>query len=457
MSEAVISMGVVALGALIVASLAGAAIVPVRIRLALAFGPAVGFGLLSLMGFLGLSLGFSLRIGSLAFALAGILAGLGVARRTRLSSRLRPFSFRPERRTLVSALLLLLMFVMLALTARTFARERPRGLWDAVAMWNARAKLVLRAETEAPEAIRRLERGQPAYPLYLPLANAMQMSVLGRESVRTPFFTGLWTVLGLAGAFALFAPVRLRAPAAAAVLTTPVVGFWGFSQGADLTLAYLAFGALLGIASPGAPEGVPRVPALLSGFMLGLLPWVKEEGWLYAVGGLLLGLLLDRAVDSPDGVVPARVGSVVLGALPGWLAVAIFKLAWIGPSSVGALAAQARLEGWLQTSAWRAVAHEYSRHLLDLGSGRWGFAWPTLLLVVVLGCGRGLSRGAPERPLMMIVAAIAAAWAVFFPISPFGTETHLRQALERLLLQSFPLLVVGALWQLERRLAAGTS
>jgi hypothetical protein len=131
------------------------------------------------------------------------------------------------------------------------------------------------------------------------------------------------------------------------------------------------------------------------------------------------------------------------------LTAAAFKVFWIGPTLATDFAIRLRPEGWADAAAWRSVASAYLRHFLDLGASRWSYAWPALVLLVALGVHRARHRRRPEDLVMPLTGAIILSWALFFPVSPFGTETHLQQALERLLLQPFPLLTVLALWRVE--------
>lgn len=450
MSEILVSALVVAIGGVVAALACPESRGPGRWVRSLAFGPALGFGMLSLCSFAALSLGVSLRVGGVFFLFLGLVAGIRLALPPAVAETAPVPSARRARQT-PAMVILALVLLWICVVASIQARERPRGEWDAVAMWNARARLIERTESAAPEMIRRLERGQPAYPLYLPLANAAQTALSGEDGILAPRLTALWSLAGLLAAIVLLAPVRLGVYAAAAVGSTPVVIFWGLSQGADLALGYHL---LLGIAAvlPSHPAGSRAVmPPWLAGFLLGLLPWIKEEGWLYAGAGALVvlsrkHLRTERSDEAENGT-----GQVWLGMLPGLLTVCAFKLSWVGAAMSTDFAARLRFEGWLDPDAWWAVARGYLGHFADLGSSRWSLAWPALAVLWALGAKRRLAFRSLDSRAAGLGLVIALGWAVFFPISPFGPEVHVRQALERLLLQPFPLLVILALRHLDPR------
>lgn len=449
MREALVTVSVAVSGALVCHALSRENASWRRLAAAVALGPFVGFGLVSLTGFCLISMGLGLEAAVPTCWVGALVAALAMRRRDPLVAD-RAASTRPTlSRVLVAVLLLSPGLVAITSLASRMARERPAGEWDAVAMWNARARLLARSEAGAPEAIRRLERGQPAYPLFLPMANAAQMAIVGRESVRTPFFTGLAIYLGLLATFGFLVPRASRWPATAALATTPAVAFWGLSQGADTALAS---GILIGILGcSGAPEnaGSSSVPPIVAGFALGLLPFVKDEGWLYAGVGVTLALWPGRTQSPARWRERFGAGSLLIGTLPGLFAAVGFKLYWVGAARSAEFASRLRYRGWADPEAWLSVVAEYLTHLLDWGPSRWSWAWPALALLVVLGSVARMRSTVPMTVALWVVLAAVFSWAIFFPVSPFGTQTHLRQALERLLLQAFPLLVALALWRIE--------
>lgn len=456
MTELLVSALVVAVGATLAAFADSGGRGTSRVIRLLALAPALGFGLLSLCGFAALSLGAGLRAGGVLFLLVGLATAARLALRpSDVATGPVPAARWPLRAP--DLLFLGAAVLWIGMVASIQARERPRGEWDAVAMWNARARLLERSESVAPEAIRRLERGQPAYPLYLPMANAAQAVWSGGDGSLTPRLTALWSLAGLLAALVLFTPVRFGPWPTVAVASTPVVVFWGLSQGADLLLAYHIFLGIAGILRVPAARGSTALSPWLVGFLIGLLPWIKEEGWLYASVGALLSLSRRSLRTEPAAEQEADWNRVWLGVFPGILAVCAFKLIWVGPGVSADFAARLRFEGWSDADAWLTVARGYVGHFADLGSSRWSFAWPAVAALWFLGAGRRRAALPLEGGAAGLLLAIALGWALFFPISPFGTEVHVRQALERLLLQPFPSLVLLALRRLESRLAPGST
>lgn len=454
-----------------------------RWRWALAWGPAVAFGLPSCALFAARWCGLDGALPWILAACAALAAGELAFRRRRRAALVpagpeapvaavgAPLSsgFLGTGRGWVlgatSAALIAITCVLLLGAFRTWQRAQPQGMWDAVAIWNSSARFLARAEARRlPALFGAQSEGHPGYPLFLGGAVAAQWGLSGSESSAEPLGMSLCLAFGLAAALHLAVRLsgarRFAGPAVLLVLSTPIVWKWAFAQVADLPLAYLALAAALPLlaALEDRPQSPP--PAVLSGFVLGLLPWTKDEGVLLAaaLAGLFCGLAWLRGRPRPQGW--RRILPILLGTLPGVGALVLFKLTWAPP--VPARASFLRgAASWTQLvdfDRWRFVAMETLRYLDPrTGGPLWGFAWP-LLGLGLLFWGRRLSfKTAPGAVLLAGAATIAyLCYVLAFVLSPYDLAWHVGSSLDRLLLHVLPLLA-AAVFGLAGRDLSGAS
>ncbi len=446
-----------------------------RLRWAIAWAPAFAFGIPSCALFAARWCGLD---GALPWSLValGLVAAFALAARREWQSG--PAARLPERvaagsragggpsprgkvavRAATAGLLAVTALLLLS-TFRTWQRAQPDGMWDAVAIWNADARFLARAESaRLPEIFGAQREGHPEYPLLLGAAVAAQWELASDESSAVPLGMSLGFAIGLAAALHLLvrtcgAPL-FAGPAVLLVFSTPVVWKWAFAQVADLPLAYLALAAALPLVARLQDCTAPKAPPALSGFVLGLLPWTKPEGALMAATLLLLflALRLPRGGDlgAPGGEPQSRslrrpLG-FALGALPGVLSLFLFKSTWapLVPERAAFLRGSGKIAKLLDFERWRLVAAESLRHFDPrTGDALWGFAWLLLGIGLLFWGGRLRWRTAPGAVLLSGAAvATFTFYALAFVLSPYDLAWHLSSALDRLLLHVLPLVAAA--------------
>lgn len=418
---------------------------------ALVAGPAVGFGLLSLLYF-GWRLG-GLSVASFAVAGHALLVAATLAGVLWLRRNARPFRWPSLRGVSPLVLVLLLGAGILAIAAFVlYARLLPHGGFDAWAIWSSRARLLHRGE-DLPAIFALLRKGHPDYPLLLPGSLAAQFALAGSESPRIPQWTGALFGVALAGGVALGvrrlgASARWAALAAVLLLLTPKFLYWSAAQCADVPLAYLLLLATLGLATLLDAGRPPLVPPALVGFFVGLLAWTKNEGM--PLTALLGGLYLLAALWRRRA---ATVWPLLLGALPAWLAAVSFRWLWAPQTDLGHFAGDLP-QRLLEPQRWRVVADAFAAHL-DPGSGfhDWGLVWPFAGLALVASI---VVQRPPSDALRFARWALALCWLAWFGVfvgTPADLDWHLRTALDRLLLQLLPLALMVGFAGLEPRAA----
>lgn len=421
---------------------------------ALAWAPGVGFGVLSLLTFYGLFVGWR-WVGSWLFVASALplgvfLLGRRLRGRGSLSAAGRCLGARrPGRLTALLVLVVIVTLAGLLLGYVDHAKARPHGAADAVNIWVSRSLIAFGAPDDLPNRLKMLRRGHPDYPLMLPAALAGQYALAGSADLAIPRLTGLLFVLGLGG-MTFFAVDRLAGriaglAAIALVWVTPVVWQWGFGQVADVPLAYLALGAAVGLAAQLEGGGSLRVPPTLAGLFLGLLPWTKNEG---AVVALALTVAFAVALwrgRPRDPQAWKRLPWIALGAMPGLTATVLFKSFWVNDKEIGRFFGSS-LEHLTDLGRWQALLTALGS---NLGPGpvfdRWGLVWVLLFLGAVVT----VVRRRRERPswirrfLGLAIVLSLSAYLLAYALSPYEVSWHVGKSVHRLLLQVFPLALVA--------------
>ena len=422
-----------------------------RLAQAVAWGPGLGFGLLSLCTFFSLSVGLG-RIGAWVAAAAMGSAAWVAARRWREAgprgAALAETSSRSRRWAAGACLFLTILVLGFALARWT--EQRPHGTGDAVNIWVVRSLFLYRAPGDLPDLFSEMVKGHPDYPLALPAALAGQYQLAGSENLVISQATGLFFLVGLG--FMIYAAVErlgsrvLALATTSFVLGTPIISRWAFCQVADVPLAYHALGAVTGLALLLERPKEPPVPPIMVGLFVGLLPWTKNEGialaaacgLTFAVALVLMGRL------RRDGF--RLLSRILLGALPGLLATALYKLSWISVSETERFLSNP-LDKALDPSRWSAVMEAtWSQLSPATGHALWATAWPFLALGFLMTVASA-KAGYSSSGLRFMAASVAASLGAYFMaylLSPYELGWHLDRSLDRVLLQVFPIAAVLA-------------
>lgn len=424
-----------------------------RLAAALALGPGLGFGLISLAYFFWVFAGYPPPNRWVLLGSALVLAFLLVAatRRPR-GDRAGIWELFLGSSRLARFIALALVVINLGLLLASFPQIsecRRHGSWDATAIWNVRALTLSRADGELSGTFAEMRNlVHPDYPLLLPAALAAQYALLGREDMAIPQITGFLFALAL-GAAVFFAAARVGsvtagAAAAAVLWATPNFWRWAFAQCADVPLAYFLVIAAVAVSSQLGDRQSGRLPPSLAGLFLGLLAWTKNEGLVLALilGAAVLGLQV--WVHGRDRTRWSRMAWVVAGALPALLALVLFKLYWAPVDDVGRFL-DGSLSRALEIERWRTVALGFWNEVNPVtGRAQWGLMWPFLGICGIL---IGRYRSESGAAVLFLWWAVPAAYVCYFGIylvTPYSLEWHLDTSVNRLLLQLLPLTLVWA-------------
>ncbi len=381
----------------------------------------------------------------------------------------------------VASLCLALVYgcTLTLLHAHTAYSDSPFGAFDAIAIWNTKARFLADEQLWRSVFSPEIAWTHPDYPLLLPLNVARLWSYTGLFGQGEPAWCGL--VLGLVYlGLALMIVGGLVSEIAAkqgqneawglvavlAILGSPGVQSAAVSQMADLPVGVALAGAVACSIMATRVTQTPEKSGLeshrsvawagLAGLLAGAAAWTKNEGLLMA---LAVGMALLLA-----GVIVPLMGSF-LAKNPGaksnmrhglWLITA-FALAFV-PTGLVLLG----MKLWLvpandllqdQSVAGLARLFDPARHTQIISglavAAKTAIGWPLLAVVVVTfiaaivtpgrrGRGKTLLWALPA----LILALILAGEYVVYLLTPHDLAWHLQTSADRLLVQLWPTVVL---------------
>jgi len=399
---------------------------------------------------------------SVAFAFVAVAFVLLTHRRGPVAEPRLPAIGGSAPAAIAAMITLVLVLVTLAVADIEAMPSWPHGQGDAQAIWNARARLLTRADGDWADRFHAIELGHLDYPLLLPGTIATLWMWSGTEGVMYPQAIAVLFHIGLA--LVVFTSAwRFGGPLAAAlatpfVLWTPHVLFTSLAQLADLPLALFLLVAWSGLASLRLEDPGRRASALAVGAALSGLAWTKNDGIVWAA--LLAGLwAVMEAVRHRGPVLRRDLGPLLRAAAPVVVALVFFKLSWAPASDIvrdldagllrdlgswerwrGSLGGVARELSLASSLDWPGIA---SGHPPTQEVARWAGAWLALGAALVLGVRRRGLRGARDLAYgAWSLGALLAAIVVVYVLTPLDPSWHIQTSMSRLLLHAYPAIVV---------------
>lgn len=382
-----------------------------------------------------------LLAGAVELALALVL-GWRVARR-----RAAPGGSREERTWRVgpasaAGWLVGSVFVQAAVVAAVVAvrayRAEPYGGWDAWAIWNMRARFLFHGGTSWPELMRvpSIHWAHPDYPWVVPASIARVWTWMGSDA---PWGAGLVSLAFAAATVAILVTIvaRVRGRVIALIGGLLLIGtpfFVTFHEHADVPLggAMLAAVAAIVLAARHPEE---RARWWLAGGCTAMAAWVKNEGLLFAlVAAGVLAIHAWRARTWRRAI--GFAGGLVLAALP----LVAFKFVAGAPNDLLEQPLGPRL-AWLLDPQRHAIIGEWLGRALP-GFGEWRVV-PFVAMAAAFAAPGWRKLDGAERTLPAIVLLMLAGYYAVYLLSPHHLSDHLETSLVRLLLQLWPLVILG--------------
>lgn len=318
----------------------------------------------------------------------------------------------------------------------------PHGQWDAWAIWNQKARFLIRGGDEW-DAFLGVPWSNPSHPLLVSASVARLWAYAGVELTLVPAMLSL--AFGAASVAAVMAALdlrRARAWMAGAVLLAPGTFVQqAAAQTADLPVALFVVATFIMLRNGGWGAAADARGALFYAGVAGsLAAWTKNEGFLFfCIAMFFVGCVALRSRRIQPAVWWAA------GAVPALLTVAWIKLA-IAPAPPAYF-----VEGeTFSTIVGRILSPE--RHAIAGGLAwqywlRWGGPWaagalPLAMAAAAVAAGRSGAR--LVRGEVAIVALMMASYYVVWLLSPIDTAWLVTTTFDRLLIQMWPSIVLAA-------------
>jgi hypothetical protein len=326
-------------------------------------------------------------------------------------------------------------------------RAAPSGEWDAWAIWNLKARFLVRGGLDWTNLFSNAIT-QHDYPLLLPAAIARLWLWTGNTTAPAP--------AALAAVFTYAIPVvvvgalaRLRGwtPALWGGLLTIAawpLTIYGASQMADVPMAFFVLASVVvATLDLTSPRGV--LVAGLAGAAAGLMALVKNEG---ASCMLIIGVAYATCwIARRTQTLGHRFRHLVawaVGAFPFCVLLALMK----AHSSAGGLAT-ALTDKHAVDKVLNLARHEQIIHAFAVTTWSWGGSFPIGVVpvfgaVLVLGgCSvRPGLRSAVGFSTVVVLGVLASFYAAYV-LSPYDLTWHLATSLQRILVQVWPTFVLA--------------
>jgi hypothetical protein len=321
-------------------------------------------------------------------------------------------------------------------------RQYPHGGWDAVAIWNLKARYLFAGPTVWQKRLFSHFLAHPDYPLGMPSIVASLWQVTEKDSTRAPFLVAVGFALATVGvlysSLSALASRRNGFLALLILVSTPFFLSHSEAQYSDIPLSFLFLAATVLFAMHDTDETSTTPFVILAGAISGFAAWTKNEGLLFLA---LLAAVRFVIVLTRRGASTALKELLFysLGAAPCLITLFFFKLQ-LAPSNdlISAGHSVDWLRNLLDAKRHYLILKAFGNQLLHFG------LWlinplPFLLLYIVLNRNsERLVKVARLTPVSLL-AAMAIGYYIVYAIQPLDLPYLLDASLNRLLMQLWPL------------------
>lgn len=325
----------------------------------------------------------------------------------------------------------------------------PMLTWDARVNWLSKALVLLTDQKLATAVYSDASRlaTNLNYPLMLPLLETWFFTWLHQPSdlavglISSLFFLSL--LLIFYDSAQLFLPTSAALGFTALLATTPWLEWLAYNGLADMPMAALVVAATMALYRwqlqvdlRGETAVLPVMPTAL---LLGALPWLKQEGWLWWAGLVLMFLLTQFAAWRKQKLTRRQLAltvtiiavSVILASLWGLF------LRLHGTQEFAFMPLTAH-NLWLYGHRYPTILSQFGSHMASLN---WNGIWLLSLGVFIWRGRQGVT--AVSDLLIIPVAFFLLCVSVSYIFSRFNPYlAHLQNSLDRLLWQALPLTIL---------------
>jgi hypothetical protein len=337
-------------------------------------------------------------------------------------------------------------FVLFFLDFQAASNANPNGEWDAMSIWNLRARYLAAGTGFWQRAVsadiggHMVGSAHPGYPLFLSGFIALQWISEGISTgaadqmvpIVISFTIAVAAFVLLGSSLASRKSVMLGLLAWCVLLASEVFASQTSAQYSDLLQGLAFLSALILLDAADRNESKAQRLLIAAGLAIGFAGWIKNEGLPFTIAALAVAAWRFRARGLPW---------LLAGAAPGVLSTAVLKMfvahgrEAIFPATVGE--ALTKIAG---AGRWWQAALGFGKAVFDAGS-LW--AHPVLLAAVLAFAVRFVPK--PERVerlwLWIPIAVTAAAEYGLYLITTADLDWHISTSVSRLVAQLWPSLI----------------
>jgi hypothetical protein len=318
-----------------------------------------------------------------------------------------------------------LIFLAGCLSFALESRIRPDGQGDAWAIWNLRARFLLRGGGQWRSAFSGiLFWSHPDYPILLPASVARSWIYTGKETATVPI--GIAALFTFAGVGVLTTSISLLGGrekgllAGIVLLGTPSFINLGAAQYADVPAAFFFLASIVLLC---LRDRILVSGTALLGLTTALAAWTKNEGLLF------LGLLLITMKWTRQAAVALMWGASGVLAL-----LAIFKLRLAPPDYLTQNTRTTLVRAVMDPSRYLTVAAGFAYQLINFGGTRLNPLVPFLAALALME--HSVARA--TRSAAFILPGMLVGVFLVYLVTPFDPVWQIAWSLDRLLLQLWP-------------------
>jgi hypothetical protein len=342
------------------------------------------------------------------------------------------------------ALALILLFIgsvlIWLMSYRYFTFMFPHGTFDAYAIWNLKARLIVRLgegwETTLSPVLN--WKSHADYPLLTSANIARSWELLGTETTRVPIvLSGLFTLSTIGILFAAISQLRSFSQAviaSLALLGTPWISFYATTQNAAMPVAYYYLSTIILIIF----YTRSKFPAflILAGLMAGFSAWTKNEGLVFILS-VLVGLVF-FARGKPIKRLLREISPFFVGLSLPLITISYFKIFLAPPNDLFADQGLNEIfQRVFMLDRYSLILKAFTELIFNLGE--WGsHIIPILLVYVILLYPKRSRKKINLTPALITCGITLLGYSAIYLITPHPLEWHLTYSADRLLFHLFP-------------------
>ena len=331
--------------------------------------------------------------------------------------------------------------ISLAISAILFgfiSLNNPHGYWDAWAIWNMRARFLVRSGEQIGIAFSSL-LAHSDYPLLLPCSVARIWTLLGNESLFVPIFTAfIFTIATIGLLFSSLSYMQNRYQGLLAVLFLLTIGSLierGADQMADVPIGLYYLSTIVCYSIYHFENEKSFYYIFLAGILAGFAAWTKNEGILFLMVAILARFLLGFSSRGFRGYL-REIAIFLCGAAPIILLVSFFKLKFAPPNYIIlGQGVEVTLSRLLDSNRYLVIGKSFIFEFIDLFDDHWILI---ALLIILWGFSSDKQNKLGIRYTWYILSLMLIGYFMVYIITPRDVIWHLSTSLSRLYMQLLP-------------------